>query len=766
MSAAGTAGSVTATSEARAGAGTQAPLRRLAAWNAVSWAALAAYALVSSAVVFRSAGPEAYGLWATIVAFRGFVTFLDGGLAMGVTRDAALERSEHHDARPRLAAARRIYAALGVLIIALGLIGSEFPGSLIGLSGEAAQTARAVTIVLAIDAAIALLASPLGSILRGLQRFDVLAAGATSQAVVGSALVLALTAGWGVLGAAVASLLARILVTLVYVAWLHRHHRDLLGDAGGRAGIRPVVGFAIPLWAMAAGAQIGIGTDVPIVGGFYGAAAASHYAVGALVPAMAAGLLFVLIDTAFPRLAGASRDDLGQLIRYMSLGGCLLAGLGFLTIVLLGSEVLTVWVGSTPPLGLQVMAVYSLAWALNVPAHVLIVTSVAQGRHTILAPIVLAEALLSVALSVVLAATVGPLGPALATLGMLAVSNLVVIPLVVLRRIRVPWQSLLGVAVLGYAVGAAAALLVWALVSVVPGPALTRLVVGSGLTACVAGALLYAVFRPRRLLALVRDGGWRVLLRERAEARAARDHLATERRIHPIVWERSAPPLVTVRIATYNRGPLVAERAIASALEQTHRNLEVVVVGDACDAATERAVLSVRDPRVRFENLARRGDYPADPMRRWMVAGVTPMNRALELARGEWIAPLDDDDEFTPDHVEVLLDACRSRDLEFAYGVAESEATPGVWRPIGSWPPRHMAIVHAAVLYSARLRIFPHSIDSWRVHEPADWNLWKRMKKAGVRMGFVDRVVCRHFLERRETIRVPAPRPSAVGISS
>ena len=83
---------------------------------------------------------------------------------------------------------------------------------------------------------------------------------------------------------------------------------------------------------------------------------------------------------------------------------------------------------------------------------------------------------------------------------------------------------------------------------------------------------------------------------------------------------------------------------MAWAFAQTHTSIEVVVVGDRCDAATEAAVRSVDDPRVRFENLAERGRYPADPQFRWMVAGSTPMNRALDLARGDWIAPLDDQD--------------------------------------------------------------------------------------------------------------------------
>ena len=128
------------------------------------------------------------------------------------------------------------------------------------------------------------------------------------------------------------------------------------------------------------------------------------------------------------------------------------------------------------------------------------------------------------------------------------------------------------------------------------------------------------------------------------------------------------------------------------------------------------------------------------------------MNWALKHASGEWIAPLDDDDEFTPDHIEVLLNAALVAGAEFVYGVADSEGASGDWGPIGRWPPKNGNIVHASVLYSGALRFFRHNERSWRLAEPGDWNLWKRMMKSGVRMTFVDRVVVRHFVEGRHTL--------------
>ena len=206
-------------------------------------------------------------------------------------------------------------------------------------------------------------------------------------------------------------------------------------------------------------------------------------------------------------------------------------------------------------------------------------------------------------------------------------------------------------------------------------------------------------------------------------------------------------PLVTIRIATYNRGPLVAERAIASALRQTYERIEILVVGDCCDEATQRAVTSVKDPRVRFLNMAERGLYPTDPALRWMVAGSAPMNAALAFARGNWIAPCDDDDEITDDHVEVLLGEARRRRLEFVWSKATMELEADTWIDVGSFPLICGDITHGSVLYAGQLRFFRYNENSWKLAEPADWNLWRRMQAAGVKMGFVDRVTYKHYVE-------------------
>jgi glycosyltransferase involved in cell wall biosynthesis len=100
--------------------------------------------------------------------------------------------------------------------------------------------------------------------------------------------------------------------------------------------------------------------------------------------------------------------------------------------------------------------------------------------------------------------------------------------------------------------------------------------------------------------------------------------------------------LVSIVIPTLHRPQLVL-RAIASVLTQTHRELELIVVIDGPDAQTVAAVRSVSDPRLRL--LVNSKSMTAAGAR----------NIGAEIARGDWIAFLDDDDEWLPTKLELQI---------------------------------------------------------------------------------------------------------------
>jgi hypothetical protein len=215
-------------------------------------------------------------------------------------------------------------------------------------------------------------------------------------------------------------------------------------------------------------------------------------------------------------------------------------------------------------------------------------------------------------------------------------------------------------------------------------------------------------------------------------------------------YDLNDKPLVSVIISTYNRSKLLTERAIPSVLRQTYQNFEIIIVGDNCTDDTEELVSKFNDKRIIFHNLPKRGSYPTNPRHRWMVAGVVPANKSLELASGNWIAPLDDDDEFSEDHIELLLDKALKNKCEMVYGKCQVEIQPGKWVSIGSYPPELGAVYKVTILQHSKLKFFKYDINAWKNEEADDWNILRRMIEAGVKIGFVNKSVGKHYLERQQ----------------
>jgi len=196
-------------------------------------------------------------------------------------------------------------------------------------------------------------------------------------------------------------------------------------------------------------------------------------------------------------------------------------------------------------------------------------------------------------------------------------------------------------------------------------------------------------------------------------------------------------PLITVRIPTKNRGKLLIERAVTSVLAQTYKNFELVIVGDNCTDDTEQLLKELNDKRIRFYNLPPRGKVEQqllkDPEIRWCMGPVRPTNKANELAKGEWIAHIDDDDTWTPDHLEVSLRFAQKGNYEFVCAdyIAERYGERKVVSCGGqTW------------LYRTRLRRFKYHEDCYKKkwNRVSDMDVYDRMKKGGVRMGHLKKI--------------------------
>src|SRR6266446_4520375 len=102
--------------------------------------------------------------------------------------------------------------------------------------------------------------------------------------------------------------------------------------------------------------------------------------------------------------------------------------------------------------------------------------------------------------------------------------------------------------------------------------------------------------------------------------------------------------LVSVIIPTYNLSRVLTTRAIPSILNQTHWELECIVVDDGSTDDTEKAVLALaqKDPRVRYFKKENGGQAAA-------------RNFGILKAEGDLIAFNDHDDDFLPEYLGVTV---------------------------------------------------------------------------------------------------------------
>ena len=110
-----------------------------------------------------------------------------------------------------------------------------------------------------------------------------------------------------------------------------------------------------------------------------------------------------------------------------------------------------------------------------------------------------------------------------------------------------------------------------------------------------------------------------------------------------MIKDRKNGPLVSVVISVYNENPLYLKEAIRSVLEQTYRNLEIIIIDDG---SNDRACLEVLDK-------AQRMDARVTVVHNQENAGLTKsLNAGLEMAKGKYLARMDSDDISEKNRIE------------------------------------------------------------------------------------------------------------------
>lgn len=176
--------------------------------------------------------------------------------------------------------------------------------------------------------------------------------------------------------------------------------------------------------------------------------------------------------------------------------------------------------------------------------------------------------------------------------------------------------------------------------------------------------------------------------------------------------------LVSVITPTWQRNEVLLGGAVASVQRQVDVSWEHIVVSDGPDPALLAKLPSYR---TRYFQLPEH-----DPVRHW---GAPARLHGIAQARGGFIAYLDDDDEWAPEHLSLLVDALRdSPEAGFAYSwAAIYPVSDGPKVLLGLTPLSRGVVQTSMLMHRASVPA------TWATHPAEDWKLvesWLRDRVA------------------------------------
>ena len=168
------------------------------------------------------------------------------------------------------------------------------------------------------------------------------------------------------------------------------------------------------------------------------------------------------------------------------------------------------------------------------------------------------------------------------------------------------------------------------------------------------------------------------------------------------MFAKASPPPLGVVIPLYNKRSEV-KRAIHSALNQTVRVTEIVVVDDGSTDGGAELVAEIRDDRIRLVRQPNRGVSSA-------------RNRGIHESRADLIALLDADDEWAPWHIEEIATLSTEFPTAGAYATAFALDCPGTTAQIRT-TTRMPAAVHRGLLpdyFETRGALWTSAVAIWK----------------------------------------------------
>lgn len=188
-------------------------------------------------------------------------------------------------------------------------------------------------------------------------------------------------------------------------------------------------------------------------------------------------------------------------------------------------------------------------------------------------------------------------------------------------------------------------------------------------------------------------------------------------------------------MSTHDGRKDLCKRAIESVISQTFTDWELVICDDASKDGTNQMVKDFNNPKIKY--IHRDVNFGND---------TRPKNEAILKSTGEYIAFLDSDNCYRPDHLQCLLNEIEKSGVDVVYGDrwiydGDKSVSIGIFHDFDPFLMMRRNYIDTSDVLIKREAIFSVGGFDERYKKYVDWNLWVRMMKAGYQFKRVPLVI-------------------------
>jgi O-antigen/teichoic acid export membrane protein len=400
-----------------------------------NWIGFAVASIVSfflSPFVLRHLGKSGYGVWALALSMTGYLGLLDLGVRGAVTKYVAkfYVQGEHAKTSKVVSTALIIFLIAGAVAIIFSIGIAVLALKYFNIPVEFQFAARVAIVLTGVNIAVSLGSGVFGGIVVGLQRLDLLNAIEILNTLFRMiAIVAVLSHGKGLIALATVQLFFAILTGVAFVVMavrLYPQFRINFSECD-KEHLKLILSFSTYAFLLQVSSFLIYYTDSIVISFFLPVSAVTFFAIAGNLIGYSRGLLSG-ISTAVTPMASALEDRLrAEEHDRVVLKGTRYATMVFLPIgisfLIRGNSFIGLWMGrSYAELSGEVLSVITVALLFSAGNGVAASMILGIGRHKGIVPIVLAEGLCNLVLSITLIRHYGIVGVALGT----AIPNLAV----------------------------------------------------------------------------------------------------------------------------------------------------------------------------------------------------------------------------------------------------------------------------------------------------------------------------------------------------